>query len=281
METFIFHFFLNYYKIDINKDFPDDEEVKTEYRLDELSKRRLNLLGYHIYKKCSLGEPVSYVELSKRLSIINKRYPNLTLENLINKCKLKDTPDKFTSENPYILKALDIVSDENLLAEDIIQNILPEYLQNEKHIEYYPNGKIKLEYSHIYGVKNGKFTSYYVNGNKYIESYYKNGKLDGRSIAYTDNGIKYRETYYKDDFPFVIQRYYITGEKNIKNESTYIEGPEGSALERDYKEWFPNGQIKKFIRYPNSRYGIPTVMAWKEDGTEIKYATLKEFTGRL
>ena len=271
--------------MDIGRDFSVDDEDKVEVdlgnRLDELSKRRLNLLGYNIYRKCSLGEPVSKVELSERLSKISKRYPNLTFENLIAECNLKDKPNKFTSENPDVLKALDIVSDENLLPEDIIQTVLPGYIQPEKHVEKYDNGNIKLEYSHIYGVKNGKFTSYYENGNKYKESYYKNDKLDGPNTTYTQNGTKFLYIYYKDDVPIVIQNYYITGEKNIKNESIYIEGPGGSIMEKDYKEWYPNGQIKKFIRYPDSKYGIPTVMAWKEDGKEIKYASLKQTTGML
>lgn len=341
--------------MDIDKDFPaDDDDVKVDLgnRLDELSKRRLNLLGYNIYRKCSLGEPVSNVELSERLSKLSKRYPNLTLENLIDECKLKDKPDKFTSENPYTLEALNIISEENLLPEDIIQNVLPGYLQLEKHIDRYTNGNISRMYTHIGGVKqgkyisyfmytknksveanytdgklNGKYTTYYEDGSKLTEENYTYGKLNGKYIEYNPNGSKlieanyingklngpvihYRliddnivdfiENYkddklngdtfyynlngvltrkitYKDNMRIMITDYYTTGENNIKTEYLLKEGSWADIKEK--REWYPGGQLKKVIKY--SKYGIPSVNAWKEDGTKIKYATLRELTDRL
>ncbi len=287
--------------MDIDKDFPPDEEdevkVKLENKLDELSNKRISMLGYYIYRKCSLGEPVSNVELTERLSKISKRYPGLTLQNLINECKLKDKPDKIILENPYVLRQLDIISEENILPEDAVRHILPKYLKLEKHIGYYRNGYINEEYTHIGGLKQGKYIAYHTNSNKQMEANYKDGKLDGKYIDYDLDGNKKIESTYKDGnlngkYIKFSRNGSIIVEQNFKDnilDGNYIHySKDGNKDVEIYyedgipitiKEWYPSGQIKKIIK--NTKYGIPKIKAWKEDGSRIRFATLKTALGML
>ena len=99
--------------------------------MDELSKRRLYLLGYELYKKCSLGEAVSNKDLSERLCKVNMRYPSLTLNELIGECKLKDKPDKFTKASTESLKILDIIREDEGISDDVLENILLDYIEPE------------------------------------------------------------------------------------------------------------------------------------------------------
>jgi antitoxin component YwqK of YwqJK toxin-antitoxin module len=319
--------------MDIDKDFPPDEEdevkVKLENKLDELSNKRISMLGYYIYRKCSLGEPVSNEELTERLSKISKRYPGLTLDKLINECKLKDKPDKITLEDPYVLRQLDIISEENILPEDAIRHILPKYLKLEKRIIYYSNGYINEEYTHINGIKqgtykryrfkvyngigsqgsieieanykddilhgkyieyrqdsekemeanykdgklDGKYIDYDLDGNKKIESTYKDGKLNGKYIKFSRNGSIIVEQNFKDN---ILDGNYIHYSKD-GNKDVEIYYEDGIPI--TIKEWYPSGQIKKIIK--NTKYGIPKIKAWKEDGSRIRFATLKTALGML
>ena len=64
---------------------------------------------------------------------------------------------------------------------------------DQKHgtwIEWYPNGKKKLEAQYDHNVAVGKFTWWYENGQKQAEVEYSAGVLDGMWITWHPNGLK-------------------------------------------------------------------------------------------
>ena len=60
----------------------------------------------------------------------------------------------------------------------------------EKHIEYYPNGKIKEEGTYKDGEKDEKWTYWHENGQKKSEGTYKDGETDGLWTKWHENGQK-------------------------------------------------------------------------------------------
>jgi len=85
--------------------------------------------------------------------------------------------------------------------------------KSEKKIEYYPDGKVKVEMTYVGDNKNGKTTEYYHAGGVKTISNFKNDTLDGFQEMYFENGklsakINYYQgkkngefsTYYKNGF---------------------------------------------------------------------------------
>jgi antitoxin component YwqK of YwqJK toxin-antitoxin module len=63
-------------------------------------------------------------------------------------------------------------------------------------IEYHENGRKKLKYYLVNGVKNRKETCWYKNGKKYEEGCYVNDKKNGVWTSWHENGRKNTETNY-------------------------------------------------------------------------------------
>ena len=63
-------------------------------------------------------------------------------------------------------------------------------LKHGTWIEWYPNGKKKLEAQYDHNVAVGKFTWWYQNGQKQAEVEYAAGVLDGMWITWHSNGLK-------------------------------------------------------------------------------------------
>lgn len=58
----------------------------------------------------------------------------------------------------------------------------------EKHIEFHPNGKIKIKGDIVKDLKQGKWEAFYENGVKWSESNYLFGKRNGTYKVFYPNG---------------------------------------------------------------------------------------------
>jgi hypothetical protein len=100
-------------------------ELIQEFGLsDNLVKRRLQLLGYKIFKSCALGKPVSERDLIKRVIFLNKtRDLGFVLKDLISGCKLSEIPkdDETTKiETEKVLESVEYYSDLDLEKLDVL-----------------------------------------------------------------------------------------------------------------------------------------------------------------
>ena len=262
--------------------------------MDELSKKRLALLGYELYKRCSEGELVSDKELLLRLKKIQNRYPDLTLSKLINECQFKSTSDKFKETTTYSTKVMDRISDENILPKDVLEHVLSDYIGYDDTVTYYPDGKIHKEFQHIGETKMGKYKEYYPNGKLGIEltflddephgeektyhqengrlfsqSFFKNGKLNGESKQFSLNGKLQKLSNYKDDKLDGLETSYVdfnafgfVPRDNPVEETFYKNGRKIWS-----KLYYPSGSLREHIIY--NRFRPNTIKAWRRDGTPI------------
>ncbi len=68
-------------------------------------------------------------------------------------------------------------------------------------VEYWPNGKKRLEAHYKDDKLDGLATEWYENGQKSGEGHYKNGKLDGLETHWHENGQKSYEGHNKNGVP--------------------------------------------------------------------------------
>ncbi len=61
---------------------------------------------------------------------------------------------------------------------------------NEKVIDYYSNGKLKLEGNTVNDKPHGLWRYYFENGFVWSEGRFRHGKRDGHSLVYYENGKK-------------------------------------------------------------------------------------------
>jgi antitoxin component YwqK of YwqJK toxin-antitoxin module len=109
--------------------------------------------------------------------------------------------------------------------------------QTEVKKEYYPNGKVKLEYTLKDGKKEGVERKFYENGNKKSEVYYQDGEEDFSKLYYWyETGEKQAEY---DESRFIDVEYYKNG--NIKRKQIYQNNNIKDFIEKEYYE---NGKIK-------------------------------------
>ena len=65
-----------------------------------------------------------------------------------------------------------------------------------QHVEYYPQGQLKIKGLIQNGKKEGLWTAYYPSGIKWSESEYQNGNLSGNTTAWFENGfMRYQGRY--------------------------------------------------------------------------------------
>ena len=69
------------------------------------------------------------------------------------------------------------------------------------YVEYYQNGKKKVDRHYKNGEPDGLWTEWHSNGKKWSENHYKNGKLDGLYAMWYPNGQKSEEAHYKNGKP--------------------------------------------------------------------------------
>lgn len=96
-----------------------------EYGLEkDLVKRRFQLLGYKLFKKCALGQPVVEQDLVKRVIYLNKtKNLGFVVKDLIKGCELSEKPkDDETTQiaTEKLLNRLEHYSEEDLEKFDII-----------------------------------------------------------------------------------------------------------------------------------------------------------------
>ena len=97
--------------------------------------------------------------------------------------------------------------------------------QTEVKKEYYPSGKIKLEYTLVNGKKEGIEKQYDEEDGLIFESNYKNGLMHGKHIQWSDysNGIKYNESDYIAGKLHGIEKIY-NNDGSLLRERNYVNG---------------------------------------------------------
>lgn len=79
----------------------------------------------------------------------------------------------------------------------------------EEHLEYHPNGKLKIKGKlNANGNRQGLWIAYYDNGIKWSESYYTDGKRDGHTLTFHPNGQVRYVGEYKNDLKIGLWRFY-------------------------------------------------------------------------
>jgi antitoxin component YwqK of YwqJK toxin-antitoxin module len=263
--------------------------------MDSLIKKRIELLGYDLYRRCSNGDLVSDIELSKRLSEIQRNYPTLTLEKMIDECRFKESDDKFKKSNHASTRLLDKIMEENILPRDIVENILFDYMEPVKKTEYYNFSKTKLkaEYYVVNREKHGPYKEYFENGKLFqsvnyvddkpdglLEEYhengkisktaiYKNGELHGELKSFNRNGHPIASLIFKNNNFDGVSTFY----DNNGNKSTEFLYKNGDAVWE--KSYYPNGQLKEERKY--KKYLPDKIRAWRQDGTKIKFPRLTKY----
>ncbi len=261
--------------------------------MDTLSRKRIELLGYDIYRRCSSGLPVSDEEMQERLTKIKHNYPNMTLHSLIRECQLKESDDKFKLAPQIKTKILDKIIEENIVSKDILDNILFDYIDPEKTIVYFPGtNKIHMEFSHINNVKHGEYKEYNIDGTIFqIANYedgilngitkefemgklfsvanFKDGKLEGETTYYYPNGnIKLQMNFENNVFDGLTTFY----NENGKISRQFLNDNNGQVWQKNY---YPNGSLREEIFYNKNRPN--RIRAWKPDGTEIRFPRLTKY----
>ena len=83
--------------------------------------------------------------------------------------------------------------------------MLVEYIDSDsnvvKVIEYYKDGKKKMEGPIKDDLRSGEWSFWYENGKLWSRGNFKNGKSNGRFLSYDENGMLFQESEYKDGIP--------------------------------------------------------------------------------
>ena len=269
---------MNIYYPKIQKEEEEQEEQVPVYfsNMNELSKKRLALLGYFIFQKCSLGQPVSSIELENRMETLKGRYPSLTLSQLIETCELSGSEEKErkTGENykPYrvleagqeTLHGIDVLSETTDIPDDVLRNILMDYDSN-LHLKEVENTNRfyteKYSVSKENGKRYGPFKRYYKDSGRKIESNFWNDQLDGEHKEYNKDGQLIFQANYKNGKLDGVTKEFEKGQliteinyKDGKQDGEYKMFKNGKLfkqmflksglLDGEVKEWFDNGQLR-------------------------------------
>jgi antitoxin component YwqK of YwqJK toxin-antitoxin module len=223
-----------------------EEEVQVKFsNLNELSKKRLALLGYSIFQKCSLGQPVSSDELENRIQTIRHRYPSLTEEQLVETCKLSESEEKerktgekykpyrIYETEPETLHGIDVLTETTDIPEDVLSNILMEYgLLNLKEVTKTSPLQKEIYTVSENGKKYGPYKKYYRIGWRtvpWIEANYWNDQLDGEY-----------KNYYKQEGQ---------NPANLKYQANYKNG----KLDGEYKGFLESGKLVSHKIYKDGK----------------------------
>ncbi|NCO55450.1 MAG: hypothetical protein COS14_13080 [Bacteroidetes bacterium CG02_land_8_20_14_3_00_31_25] len=88
-----------------------------------------------------------------------------------------------------------------------------------KRLEYYSNGKKKIEGEVKNGKRSGKWTYWFENGNIWSEGSFINGLSDGQFNIFNEDGSKYMQSNYKNGVPDGCWTFF---NNNIKKKEVYF-----------------------------------------------------------
>ncbi len=157
-----------------------------EYGLEkDLVKRRFQLLGYKLFKKCASGQPVAEKDLVKRVIYLNKtKNLGFVVKDLISGCKLSETPkdDEATQiATEKLLNDLESFTEEDLEKYDVIDEA---YTQDKL-----PISRDVLEYGIKPLVPKRNFelkTTVDSHGKKYLTLF---NNLNNTQVAFFEKGL--------------------------------------------------------------------------------------------
>jgi antitoxin component YwqK of YwqJK toxin-antitoxin module len=276
-----------YPKIQKEEEEKEEEQVPVYFsNMNELSKKRLALLGYSIFQKCSLGQPVSKDELENRIETIKGRYPSLTVKELIETCELSGSEEKErkTGENykPYrVLKSgqetlhgIDVLSETTDIPEDVLSNILMDYdlnlhlkeVENDTDRFYTEKYTVLKENGKKYGVYKKYWKTNFTNlrartGVIWVEANYWNDQLNGEYKEYDKDGNLIILTNYKDGkLDGEYKKFYYAKFDEEDNLHRFYEGKldfqcfyKNDKLEGEYKSFHMNGQLSTQEYYKDGK----------------------------
>lgn len=160
--------------------------------------------------------------------------------------------------------------------------------KTEKKVEYYDNGKKKIE-GHLQdgkeqglwvwwyengqqwaernyqnGIRHGKSKAWYKNGNPQGEIYHKNGKQDGSFTLWYENGAKQAERYFKEGTQQGKEtQWYLNGK--IKTQGYFQEGKARGA----WILWDEKGNKTGQLEYNDDQLHGKCIK-WDSEGNKIK-----------
>lgn len=117
---------------------------------------------------------------------------------------------------------------------------------NDHHLSYYDNGKVKADSTIINGVANGPVKLYTESGRLKQEGFLKNGKRDSVFKFYYDNGNLESIVLYKHGKPNGPSQEYFENGK-LKSDGGYSNGRQEGIV----KSYFENGNLKAVGKYVN------------------------------
>ena len=137
--------------------------------------------------------------------------------------------------------------------------------------QWYDNGQLKTEQGYAAGQQHGVGKNFRKDGTPSSESYYKEGARDGVTIRYDNEGRKRESTTYRagqrhgltqtwdEKGQLTKEAYYEDNQlhgvsKSYRNGKLYLEiGYANNQKHGDYKEYEPDGSLKKHQVYQNGR----------------------------
>jgi antitoxin component YwqK of YwqJK toxin-antitoxin module len=133
----------------------------------------------------------------------------------------------------------------------------------EKNIEYYPNGKVKIEASYQIDNADSLYKEYFENGNIKSVTYWKDGLQTGEAKFFYENGKLKSKSFWKE------------GKSHGKYENYYEDGTleelgfnKNGLDDGAYSIYYPNGQLLQTGTYKDGmRHGLQ--MNYNEDGTPM------------
>lgn len=121
-----------------------------------LLKRRLQLLGNKLFKKCALGQPVDENEIKLRTIHLNRSLNiNFTIKDMIAGCKLTAVPSETEDKDLYnqykiILEQFEDLSDDDLENLDLIETKVPSDIFEYEIKPYtFQNWRLRHQLKHI------------------------------------------------------------------------------------------------------------------------------------
>ncbi len=137
---------------------------------------------------------------------------------------------------------------------------------------FFPNKKIKENFTLLNGTIDGSFKSYFENGGLESEIIYKNGTLTGERKDYFENAqLKLESTFVEKEERLKLEWFYENG-KPQKLEHLLVENGEKNG---EYKEWYSNGQLKESGTYTSDYDRVGSWLEYYEDGAKKLEAEFK------
>lgn len=136
-----------------------------------------------------------------------------------------------------------------------------------RYVEYYPNGKKKLERHYKNGILNGRHTEYQINGKRKLERNYKKGKISGFQTEFDLNGKITHRVYLAG-----IKSKYFIGGKSSKSVELYSRTIK--TIEKNLSKIQP---LRRQVKFNGKIFAKkPT---WEENYTEGELTKEYQMTG--